>query len=117
MFLNLLTGFFQVTSTTVASAASRVGHDSHLSKQGVSILDRAGLLGQAMPNFPGSERSRAQLRLLLLMNETEPPAVPASSLVSLVVARALARVGLGTEPRRPFSLPRGRPAKRARAWL
>jgi len=94
-----------VTNTTVASAASRVaGHESRLSGQGVSILDRAGLLSQAsMPNFPGAgaggdggnpggRANRSQVRLLLLMNETEPPPIQPAFLVSLVVESVFALV-------------------------
>ena len=47
----------QVTNTTVASAASRLG-ENRLGGQGVSILDRAGLSQAAMPNFPGEGPGR-----------------------------------------------------------
>ncbi|CAJ1334686.1 unnamed protein product [Effrenium voratum] len=85
-----------VTSTSVASAASRAaGHESRIGGQGVSILDRAGL--QAVPNFPGahSEGSRARVRLLLLMNETEPPPIQPAFLVFLVVVPLAPASGFG----------------------
>ena len=69
----------------MASAACRVaGQEGRLSGQGVSILDRAGLLGAAVPTF--GAKGRQQLRLLLMMNDTEAPQVTPNQLISLVVA-------------------------------